>query len=189
MLAVAVHAADSSAPQEVGEPGLIAAGPGATSAGNGTVPAARSAAPASTGAQAFTGTAIPPGPVHRNVPLDMATPAASPPGAPAPLTQPGPDQDQPAGGTVERAVVPVTDQASRAPSAVVGGVTEAAAPTDEVLPRSETPVASFTQQAAPALQATMAPIQQLVAETGAVATPVEEGAQPAMAMLSPLALG
>ncbi|MGH3990882.1 MAG: hypothetical protein ACRDSN_00285 [Pseudonocardiaceae bacterium] len=158
MLGVTVHAADSSGPQE-GSPRLVTADPGVVSGGFGATPlAARSAAPAVTGAQAFTGTAIPPGPVHRNVPLDVNVPRAalSETKVPAPLAVPGANQGQaaerdPVEGTVAQAL-PATQ-------GVLASVQEVRAPLDE-----------------------LAQLAQAVA-------PLEEGIQPAMAMLSPLPPG
>lgn len=196
VLAVSVHAADSSGLQQVNGPGFIAIGPGAASGGQGaTSPVARPAAPAVTGAQAFAGSAIPPGPVHRNVPLDVNVPRAALSEVPAPLALGGPRQGRDAArGPVERAVAPVAQSAAQAPRAIVGEV-DAVSEGFTPLRQELTPAGSLGRLAVPATQDVPASVQEMLAPLDDMApldqvvAQFEAGTHPAMAMLSALSQG
>lgn len=196
VLAVAVHAADSSGPQKATSPGLVTVKPGAVSGGFAAAPAAADSAapPAVTSAQSFTGTQIPSGSVPRNVPRFVDAPRTAPdePRRPAPLAMPGAEPGQATEHSVGRTVAPVTEPVVRAPETVVGAVGAMVASQD----RNSTSAGGLSRLAAPGplleqfVPAAQAPIDAAVTPLDDDAVvPLQEGVQPAMTMLSPLALG
>ncbi|MGH3904417.1 MAG: hypothetical protein ACRDTE_09540 [Pseudonocardiaceae bacterium] len=190
VLAVAVHAADSSGPQEPSSSGLFTAGPGAVSGGYSATPrpVSSAAAPAVTSAQSVARTDVRPGVVHRNAPQSVDVPRAAPiePQRPAPLAMPGADRGpSPERDPVRRAVAPVADPVTQAPKTVVAAAEEMITPRD----RTSTPTSPLVQQVVPAAQDVVSPVGDVLTSVGDVVAPLQEGAQPAMAMLSPLSLG
>lgn len=189
VLAVAVHAADSSGPQEPGPSGLFTAGPGAASGGYSATPRALSsaAAPAITSAQSVARTDVRPESVHRNAPQSVDVPRAAPsePERPAPLVMPGADRPSSEGDPVRRAVAPVADPVAQAPKTVVAAAEEVITSKDQ----ASTPTSPLVQQVVPAAQDAVSPVGDVLTSVGDVVAPLQEGAQPAMAMLSPLSLG
>lgn len=186
VLAVAVHAADSSGPQEPGSSGLFTAGPGVASGGYGAtpLPVSSAAAPAVTSAQSVQKTDVRPGVVHRNAPQSVDVPRAAPaePQRPASLAMPGVDREpSPERDPVTRAVAPVT----QAPKTVVAAAEEMITSKD----RASTPTSPLVEQVVPAAQDVVSPVGDVLTSVGDVVAPLQEGAQPAMAMLSPLSLG
>ncbi len=188
VLAVAVHAADSSGPQEPGTSGLFTAGPGVVSGGYGAtaLPVRSAAAPAVTSAQSVARTDVRPGVVHRNAPQFVDVPRAAPaePQRPAPLAMPdrGPSPER---DPVRRAVAPVADPVTQAPKTVVGAAEKMITPQD----RASTPTSPVVQQVVPAAQDVVSPAGDVLTSVRDVVAPLQQGAQPAMAMLSPLSLG
>lgn len=190
VLAVAVHAADSSGPQEPGSSGLFTAGPGVVSGGYGAkpLPVSSAAAPAVTSAQSVAKADVRPGLVHRNAPqsVDVPRAAASEPQRPAPLAMPGADRGPSLErDPVRRAVAPVADPVAQAPKTVAAAAEEMIAPKDRAL----TPTSSPVQRVVPAAQDAVSPVGDVLTSVGDVVAPLQEGAQPAMAVLSPLSLG
>lgn len=177
MLAVAVHAADSSlTPGSAPLPGLATAGPHAGSAGYSVgapfaVVEGWAAAASARSGQALAGTYVPSGGVRRHVPLALRAPGSPPSEATLPLSMnlPGTGEAQaPDDVLADRMVVPV----AQVPEDSVA----------ESLAARVTPVlASFTQQSGPGEDDPVEPGEQGPA-------PAEEGTQPAMTMLSPLLL-
>lgn len=203
VLAIAVHAADSSGPQQDGSPGLVTVGPGAASGGYAAAPVASSSTspPAVTKAQALGGPDVRSGAVPRNVPQSVGV-SSGPSAQPlrqGPVTMPGADQGQgaPQRDPVERALEPVT----QAPKTVVGAIGEMFVPNGRGLAQT----GSLTARVIPAAQASaevlrtapvgdvltaaQQPVGEVLAPLDEVVAPVQEGAHPAMAMLSPLSLG
>ncbi|MGH3793323.1 MAG: hypothetical protein ACRDSP_00385 [Pseudonocardiaceae bacterium] len=181
VLAVAVHAADnSSAPPDSIHPGFVTVSPDAVPGGNVVTSLAVADrvtdAPAVTRTQAFTGTAIPSQPVHRNAPLAVDVPATrsatvdhQAPAAPA-----GADRGHtPQSGPLQRALD------GPAPPPVSHVVDQVSAPADQVL----NPVAPLAEHVVPPVQRVTAPVGKVLAEL--VALPQGEATQPAMTMLSP----
>ena len=193
VLAVAVHAADSSGPHKAASPGLVTAEPGVVSGGFAAPPAPPSSAapPAVTSAQSFTGTQIRPGSVLRNVPrfVDAHRAAAVLPRRPAPLSMPGAEtgQQAPEPDSVGRTIAPVTEPVVQAPKTAVGAVGEMIAPQGRGIASAPglnrlTSPGSLVEQLVPAAQA---PLDDVLAPLEDVVVPLQEGAQPAMTMLSP----
>jgi hypothetical protein len=176
VLAVGVHAADSSPPREKPAPasGLATtpdAGSGGSAAQTPLAAAARPvAAPAAGGLWTLGGPEVRAGKVHRNAPLfvggsaDPSFPSAEL-SQPVPLGLPVPERAGPL-GPVERTGAPVAE-VQRTVSAVMHGL---------AIPLTrETPVGPVVQQAVP-----------VGSEAAALLAPVTE---PAMSMLAPLPLG
>jgi hypothetical protein len=193
VLAITVHATDSSAPRDSATSGLVTIGPGATSGGDGATSLASrrtTAAPAATSAQAFTGTPLRSQPVHRNVPLAVPVPGAAQPEAelPAPLALPVPDRGQlEQNGPLERAVLsqaPVPDAAG----AAAGQADKLVAPADQAL----TPATPVAAPATAPVHEVVAPVGEVLESVGEVVAPLEAAVQPvahpAATMLSSLPL-
>ncbi|MGH4024825.1 MAG: hypothetical protein ACRDRV_09595 [Pseudonocardiaceae bacterium] len=192
VLAVAVHTADNSGAQKAASPGLVTVEPGAVSGGFAAPPAPDSSAapPVVTGAQSFTGTQLRPGSVLRNVPrfVDAHHAAATDQRRPAPLSMPGAEagQQAPEHDSVGGAIAPVTEPVVQAPNTVVGAVGEMIAPQNRGLTSaaglSRLTPGSLAERLVPAAQA---PLDDALDPLKDVVGPLEEGAQPAMTMLSP----
>ena len=161
VLAVAVHAADSSWSSSGSDPlpELVTAGPGAMFSGNGATSLAmvRSAV-ASSGAAAasmFRTNRIRSGPVVRNTPLALNSMSV-------PATTRQPPTERP---TAEQSL-PLS----------VPGAAASAAPASDPVERASTPMARVMRQ----------PVLDVATRVDVLAAPVDDlGAQPAMTMLSP----
>lgn len=191
VLAVAVHAADNSGLQKAASPGLVTVEPGGVSSGFAAAPAPAGTVspPAVTSAQSFTGTQIRSGSIPRNVPrfVDVPRAAAAEPPRPAPLTMPGTGSGQQApDDSVAGAIAPVTEPVVQAPKTVVGAVGQMIAPQDpDLVPGAGvgrvTSTDSLVETLAPAVHA---PLDDALPSLDDVVEPLQEGAQPAMTMLS-----
>lgn len=194
MLAVAVHAADSSSgPGTRAAPESVAVSPDSEPGGSGeaslAVAASASLAPAVTRSQALSGFQHPPRVIARNAPVGVPVPAAT---RVTPSTQPGPGEPDGGaephrpGGPLQRAAAPLAPVAGAAEGVVHGVVAPAThaltppAETRAAEPRSES--VSVANHAAPGEKVAD---PETSSEEGSPA----EGSQPAMAMLAPPLLG